>query len=175
MRPENTANTLPRQNQATQITGGFERKHETCHLHFRSWGPHRNRTTSGPEQKLPFPFWNVTAGEDAKSGRPVQVQENQVHGMLGNWRGRGAPLPMWPPPQFIISWPRRTLYAMEPPLCGWPASDLSLEMFRPGSNDSRPTADSWPLLPRSELWFHSCWHLFWEPPPRCPLGTSTRG
>lgn len=106
-RPENTTH-YPDRARLDRCREG-SKGNKACHPDYHSWGPNRNQTTAGRSKSFcshPRMFSTGTAGEGAESGRPAQTPENRVRGMLGDWRGHGGPLPMWPPPEFIISWPK---------------------------------------------------------------------
>lgn len=66
--------TLPRQNQARQMLGGFKRKSKACHLNSCARGPNRNQTTGGLEQKLPITILECSSQGQLGETQGVDVQ-----------------------------------------------------------------------------------------------------
>lgn len=142
--------TLPRQRQARQVPGGFKKKSETRHLNHHLWWPNRNQTTGGLKQKAPFPSWNVLS-RDSWGGCKEQTSSPGVRkssaGEVRELERTRALCPFQPPPQFIISWLRRTPLSVDPPLCGRPAS-----AFTPaGGWGGGRGRETWVLLLRVSL------------------------
>lgn len=154
--------TPPRQSQAGQMPGG-SKESKTCHLNHHSWRPSRNQTAGGLGQKLPFQSWNVlnrNSGRGCKewtssprAGKPMACGVRKL-------RGQGGPLCPYGLHQNSSFLGPEDPSSVDAPLCEWPASHLSLEMFRPSSSDSCPTGESQPLLPLKWNLVYSCCHLF---------------